>query len=540
MVLYRKYRPQSLDDLIGQEAVKKALLSAFSAQKLAHAYLFCGPRGTGKTSTARILAKMVNCELAKSLPSLQSKEATVANEAKIPCNQCSSCLTITDGSHMDLVEVDAASNRGIDDVRSLKETIKLAPTSAKKKVYIIDEVHMLSNEAFNALLKTLEEPPAHALFILATTELQKIPATILSRVQKLEFKLATTEDMVQALKKVAEGEKITIDHEGLLILAKKAGGSFRDGVKLLDQLSSLEKIDGKIALENLGSGDYDQLVELAGKLAKKDTKGALELLAAELQKGVSAKELNLSSMDLFRQLLLIKNGMGESLVKAEVGEGYSQLEALAKTLETAALLHLLECFQKALESSRYVSIASLPLEVAIIESCQNRETRNESKVIGAPKVIEESNESNVKVPLAPLKSDSSQALLTQSEALDSFDSSDTDINKIHDRWTYILETVRQHNYSLEALLRTSKIVECSEKDVVFEVPYSFHQRIMEAPKSREMLEALLADILSRSVKISTILGKRPVSREELANVEVAEEDETIRMVAEIFSSDSPN
>jgi DNA polymerase-3 subunit gamma/tau len=174
MVFYRKYRPQSLDDVVGQEAVKKTLLSSFESGKLAHAYLFCGPRGVGKTSTARILAKMVNC---------QAKPA--------PCNTCEICTSITDGSALDLIEIDAASNRGIDDIRALRETIKLAPSICQKKVYIIDEVHMLSNEAFNALLKTLEEPPSHALFILATTETQKIPATILSRVQKLEFKMAT-------------------------------------------------------------------------------------------------------------------------------------------------------------------------------------------------------------------------------------------------------------------------------------------------------------------------------------------------------------
>ncbi len=182
---YLKYRPQSLSDLIGQETVKKTLLSSFANNKLSHAYLFVGPRGTGKTSTARILAKMVNCE---------SKDG--------PCNKCSICTSITNGSNLDLIEIDAASNRGIEDIRSLKETIKLAPSGNQKQVYIIDEVHMLTQEAFNALLKTLEEPPAHALFILATTEGGKIPQTILSRVQRLDFKLANQQEISQALEKI--------------------------------------------------------------------------------------------------------------------------------------------------------------------------------------------------------------------------------------------------------------------------------------------------------------------------------------------------
>ncbi|MBI3485994.1 DNA polymerase III subunit gamma/tau, partial [Candidatus Daviesbacteria bacterium] len=213
MVFYLKYRPQTLDDLIGQEQVKSSLTKAFESNHLAHAYLFCGPRGTGKTSTARILAKMVNCEIlddsdkTKSFKKSPIAESSITTSVSIPCNKCSSCISITDGSNLDLIEIDAASNRGIDDIRDLKEKIKLAPSSARKKVYIIDEVHMLSAEAFNALLKTLEEPPEHVLFILATTELHKIPETILSRVTKLDFKTASTLDLVKALKKVVDGEK---------------------------------------------------------------------------------------------------------------------------------------------------------------------------------------------------------------------------------------------------------------------------------------------------------------------------------------------
>lgn len=208
MVFYRKYRPQNFEELIGQDHVKKTLLSAFTNGKLGHAYLFCGPRGSGKTSTARILAKLVNCENSQSAVSNQTSaklEKAESRELKadivLPCNKCSSCLSITDGSNMDLIEIDAASNRGIDDIRDLREKIKLAPSSLKKKVYIIDEVHMLTTEAFNALLKTLEEPPSHVLFIMATTEVQKLPQTILSRVQRFDFKQASSDEIKKALKK---------------------------------------------------------------------------------------------------------------------------------------------------------------------------------------------------------------------------------------------------------------------------------------------------------------------------------------------------
>jgi DNA polymerase-3 subunit gamma/tau len=201
---YLKYRPQSLDDLVGQEIVKKTLLQSFTQNRLSHAYLFAGPRGSGKTSTARILAKMVNCE-----------------DKTPPCNKCEICLSITDGSNLDLIEIDAASNRGIEDIRLLREKIKLSPSFSKKKVYIIDEVHMLTSEAFNALLKTLEEPPSHALFILATTDAQKLPQTILSRVQKLDFKLASKEELSIALKNIVDKEKIQIDEESINLIVKK-------------------------------------------------------------------------------------------------------------------------------------------------------------------------------------------------------------------------------------------------------------------------------------------------------------------------------
>ena len=220
MVYYRKYRPQTLDEIIGQEHIKNALKKAHESNRLSHAYLFAGPKGSGKTSTARILAKMINCEVGG------------------PCNKCSTCLSITDGSNLDLIEIDAASNRGIDDIRELREKIKLAPTSSKKKVYIIDEVHMLTTEAFNALLKTLEEPPSHVLFILATTDPHKIPQTILSRVQRFDFQAAKEEEIIEYLKNVIKIEKLKISDEALNLIAKKSEGSFRDGLKILDQLSN--------------------------------------------------------------------------------------------------------------------------------------------------------------------------------------------------------------------------------------------------------------------------------------------------------------
>lgn len=519
MVFYRKYRCQTLDELVGQAAVKQALKSALLNDKLAHAYLFCGPRGTGKTSTARILAKIVNCESPK-----------VENR---PCNTCSNCLSITDGSNMDVVEMDAASNRGIDDIRALRENIKLAPTGAKKKVYIIDEVHMLSGDAFNALLKTLEEPPAHVLFILATTEVQKVPQTILSRVQRLDFKSATVEELKEALERIIKAEKIDITEEALLMIAKQAGGSFRDGVKILDQLSSLDKIDAAAIEASLGLGTFDSLIEVLSAVAERNSKEALLKLVQQTESGVNIKELTLSALDLLRQLLLIKNDLGEQLVKAEAGEEkYQALQALAGKFDFPHLIYTVNCLQNSLEQGKYVSIPSLPLELAVVEASRTIEPAGPAD-LQPHDFPTTSDEGDLQRAPAAIARTPAGGNVRQNP--DNPDSS-ADISKLSDKWTYVLETVRQYNFSLEALLRQVKIAECNEKNVIIEVPYSFHQRMIEAPKSQSLLESIFSDILGRSVKVSVKLGVRPVKKEDVANVEVAADDEIVSLAAEIFNS----
>lgn len=524
MTFYRKYRPQTLDDLVGQQSVKTALKSELVKDKLAHAYLFCGPRGTGKTSTARILAKIVNCES-------QEKQES-------PCNKCSSCISITDGSNLDVVEMDAASNRGIEDIRVLRENIKLSPTSSKKKVYIIDEVHMLSNDAFNALLKTLEEPPSHVLFILATTEVSKIPSTILSRVTRLDFKQASIEDLVEALSRIVKAENIKIDSGALLVLAKKAQGSFRDGIKFLDLMSGFENINQKTVEEILCTGFFENTLSILESIGGKKAGEGLKKIS-ELQTGVNAKELSLGILDMLRQLIFIKHGLGQQLVKVEMeAEKYVILENLALKFDLKQLIYVIDCFQKCLEQFRFVSIPTLPLELAIVESCQSNQSEHRPSIVTAKnETIEIAS-----FPLAPCNDKKNEALESGSQQLKEEPlvlNQSFDIQKIQDKWSYIQETIRAYNYSLEALLRSSKIKECGEHSIVIEVPYTFHQRIIEAPKSRDLLESIFSDILGRTIKISTILNSHMVQREEIANVEVAADDEIIRIAAEIFNSE-PN
>lgn len=550
---YLKYRPQSLSELIGQDAVKKNLLLSFQNNKLSHAYLFVGPRGTGKTSTARILAKMVNCEMGSSALGVAHGKLATSHEPQptsLPCNKCTTCLSITDGSNLDLIEIDAASNRGIEDIRSLRDKIKLAPSTNKKKVYIIDEVHMLTTEAFNALLKTLEEPPEHALFILATTELGKIPQTILSRVQRLDFKLATSEELLEALGRIANQEKIDIDEESLKLLVQKSDGSFRDGVKLLDQLSVGEKITAEGINKSLRSSNFESVLELMDHLQKKDSKGSLLNVIKQLENGADVKTLMLGIMDTFRSLMMIKHGLGEQLIKKNFTEDkYKELVKTADVFTDTELMKNLNILQENAEKLKFSSIPSLPLELAVVEICSTgkpAETAQSDLHIGEPENQQVSvSEISVIHPVevvvgqgADIVKPQNDDVQTTSDIATVFNS--PDILKLKEKWTFVLETIRPFNFSLEALLRNINITECTDTTVTLEAPYAFHQRILEAPKNRDLLESIISDILGRSIRLSTVLGSRPERREDIANVELAADDEIIRAAAEIFNSDTIN
>jgi DNA polymerase III subunit gamma/tau len=565
LAYYRKYRPQALSELIGQSQIQQALEKAFQSGKLSHAYLFCGPRGTGKTSTARILAKMVNCENQLSAISHQlsdegTKKSLTANSAaslkaddSIPCNTCSSCLTITDGSNLDLIEIDAASNRGIDDIRELRDRIKLAPTASQKKVYIIDEVHMLTTEAFNALLKTLEEPPAHALFILATTDPQKIPQTILSRVTKMDFQQASIEGLVEALKKICKSEKLDFEEEALRLIAKKGDGSFRDTEKLLDQLASGgEKITVELVEKMLRSGEFSAVIGLLNNLAKKDSKKALETIQTQLDGGVNIKDFTCSVIEHLRMILFIK-GKASSVVQKELSEEkFAVVQKLADNFNEQQIVQTLELLLKSVEQMKFASIPSLPLEIAVVESSIKQPSENVI-LVSEERTHPESELSSRGVPYHPVQDDAAISINNASTLtiIDSQvdevvlkaptdDVGSTDMLKLSDKWTYILETIKPYNYSLEALLRQVKVLSIEDGILIFEVPYSFHQRILESPKSRDLLESVISDVLSKPVRVRCVLGKRPVRVEELANIELAEDDDVIKVAAEIFNSDSIN
>ncbi len=363
LALYRKYRPKSLSDLLGQDVIVEVLKNAAKTDKLTHAYLFFGPRGSGKTTAARLLAKIANCEKRQN-----DKKFKILGE---PCNECRICGEIDDGRSLDVIEIDAASNRGIDEIRNLKEGIRVSPASSKYKVYIIDEVHQLTKEAFNALLKTLEEPPAHAIFILATTEYEKMPATIVSRVQRFHFKRLPLMILVEKLKSIAKAEKISADKEALELIAASAEGSFRDAESLLDQIASLED---KITLESvetiLGRVGFSKTNQMAESLIKNNPETALDCLFKINEAGYNLTQFNKDLIHYFRRVLALKFSPAlENEFKKELTE--TELKEIKKHSQTAdekKLINLIKSLIRAYTEMRYSPFPIAPLEVAIIEN----------------------------------------------------------------------------------------------------------------------------------------------------------------------------
>ncbi len=352
-VTARKWRPMVFDDVIGQSHVSDTLRNALTQNRLAHAFIFSGTRGCGKTTTARILARAVNCLNPKNFE---------------PCNECEICKEIIDGRSLDVIEIDGASNRSIDDIRNLRESVRYPPTRGKKKIYIIDEVHMLTKEAFNALLKTLEEPPSHVLFIFATTELHKVPATILSRCQRYDFRRIGLEEIVGRLKFIAEQEKISIDADSLLIIAKKGDGSMRDAQSIFDQVISFcgMTITAKLVGDALNIVDQELFFRVSDILRNKDTKAALDLVQEVVKSGYDVKEFVSGLTEHFRNMLIVKTTNSTHLIEeSEVHRKRYGADSTAFVLND--LLRFIKVATDTENSFRFTSQPRFKLEMMMVQ-----------------------------------------------------------------------------------------------------------------------------------------------------------------------------
>jgi DNA polymerase-3 subunit gamma/tau len=370
--LYRTYRPKDFNEVAGQKHITQTLKNALANDKVAHAYLFSGPRGTGKTSIAKILAKAVNCI-----------EAPVDN----PCNICENCLGIQDGTISDVIEIDAASNNGVDEIRELRDKVKYLPGYVKYKVYIIDEVHMLSQGAFNALLKTLEEPPAHVIFILCTTELQKVLPTIQSRCQRFDFKAISTVDIIEKLKEIIAQENIQIEEDAIKQIATYAEGGLRDAISLLDQVYAYNP--ETIALEDVnqicGAVSMNTQIELAKALIDFDSTKAISLLNQLLGQGKEVKKITLNLIEFFRDILMYSNL--HKLDEASLLYGHVEFQKIAKEISNRKAFYIIEVLSKALNEINWSNNPKIHLELAFLKIADNEENSN-SNVLAAIDEIE--------------------------------------------------------------------------------------------------------------------------------------------------------
>ncbi|MSP11540.1 MAG: DNA polymerase III subunit gamma/tau [Chloroflexi bacterium] len=565
--LYRRWRPQTYDDVIGQQHVTRTLQNALEAGRIAHAYLFAGPRGTGKTSVARILAKAVNCTGAGSRP----------------CNTCPTCRSFSEGRSLDLIEIDAASNRGIDEIRDLREKVNFSPSEGRYKVYIVDEVHMLTNEAFNALLKTLEEPPAHAIFVLATTEAHRIPATVLSRCQRFDFKRIPIGQVIDQLVAITREEGLEIDAGALELIARQATGSLRDALSLTDQL--IAYAGDRITLQQvqavLGTVSASAVAELIDHLIAKDRAAGLRLINTVVDEGLDPRQFARQILEHLRSLLLVRNGGGEVLDLPQ--ESLELLSRQAGRITSRWLIDVIKLFNEAAYSMRGQTQVQLPLEVAFVEATLGQEEQvlstypammaalpaatvtapastpvqpptpvQQTVVLGAgspPVKLMPAEPEGSPIPAARQALDSSrsqanpapadapvlpktQPVTVVPPAPDKQEAAALTLDFLRQRWPAYLQAVKNHNPTLEALLKDSEPVDVASDSVTVGFYYEFHRNKADEQKHRIVLEDCLRQVLQQpALRLQCILTTRRASTGDTAprnKYEAAAQDPLIK------------
>jgi DNA polymerase-3 subunit gamma/tau len=507
-VFYRKWRPQTLAEVVGQEQVTQTLLNALANERISHAYLFCGPRGTGKTSTARCLAKAVNC---------------LTNGKGEPCNSCPVCQAITEGRALDVIEVDAASNRGIDEIRDLREKVNYAPNQARYKVYIIDEVHMLTKEASNALLKTLEEPPPHVIFVLATTEAHKVLPTILSRCQRFDFRRLSQADVVAKLSRIGEIEGIRIETEALRLIARAATGSLRDAENLLQQLTTYygAEIELQQVQTILGiSGDW-RAKELIRHIVNNDISAGVATINSVNSDGLDLRQFNRELVEYLRVLLLIKTGSDESADLTT--EDINELRDLAERASLTQILRAVKLFgQLELGLDNY---STLPLELALVDCTLPTVAEKEEPVpqiepepaarVEAPKVTPPPPEPPIKpeaaevpetMPSVPEPASTEPVPAATGSTITTPPEAGSEIEHLRLNWRkFIMEAPSGIGRTPAAALLRSAIPKAIEDDtLVLSFKYPLHKENMEKLDNQKTAEKIISSFLGRSCRVRCV------------------------------------
>ena len=500
--LYRKYRPKEWAEVMGQDHIVTTLKNAIAADRVGHAYLFAGSRGTGKTTLARLLAKAVNC--------------TNPDPTKRPCNECEHCKAVNDNRFMDLIEIDAASNTSVDDVRDLRDKINFSPSQGKYKIYIIDEIHMLSTAAFNALLKTLEEPPPHAIFVLATTEIHKIPATVLSRCQRHEFRRVPVDEIVANLKMIIKAEKLQADDDALIQIARQSAGGMRDAQSLLDQLSSTgDKITLALAQTVLGTATSQTVLDTLTSIMDHDPAHGLETIHKALDAGADPRSLARQIVEYLRGLMLIQMGNGDQVeATADVKK---QMQAHAKSFSTSDVLRMMKSFNTAATDLRGGWQPSLILELALAEVLDDTPPQSPPTLGGTQGGVRQTKPQPASTPRTETQPQVESEALSGGGAADEashpIEKSAVSAGDVIKAWKHMSSALPKAQANLSALMNSVKMIDVQGKTLILGLASDVLVSKIDKPDQIEAIQKLIKDEFGADVSVRCVVtnakGKIP-------------------------------
>ncbi len=508
LVFARKWRPQNFDDVVGQEHIATTLKNAISLGRVAHAYLFAGPRGIGKTSTARILAKALNCE---------------KGPASKPCNRCSSCLEISEGRSLDVIEIDGASNRGIEQVRQLRENVKFAPVKSRFKVYIIDEVHQITTDGFNALLKTLEEPPAHIKFIFATTQAHKVLPTILSRCQRFDFKPLSISSIAEKLKVIIKAEKLDVTEEALLYVSRAAAGSMRDAESILDQLSSFCKgeINLKTVTSVLGMIDFETLWEISQRIIERKTPEALLLLEKIINEGKDLSQFIAGLMEQFRNILITKVVSGKnagSLIDLP-GDCIRRICEQGKDLTFEELFYIFNVLVRAQGNLKRSLSSRVIVEMALVKLTQRENLSSLENILARLTGLEQKLGEALRHCEEPLNSVSGDESISKVEIPPAAEFTPNVVEELprngengviqHSSWAHLLRAIKEEKMFLASSLEFGEMagIAGGVLTIAFPEKCNFYKETLERPENKKLIEEKVRKVFGRDLKVKFILDK---------------------------------